>query len=79
MSWSESQKRYYYSSKGIVSRKKYQQSEKGRASARRYYEKRKLRLKALKAVQTVTEDKSVTDKQGKVSNKKEIKKQGKKV
>lgn len=56
MTWTESQKKYYYSPKGIAARKKYWNSEKGKAARRRYMEKRKMRLKTVKAVQTVAEE-----------------------
>lgn len=66
--WIEAQKRYYYSPKGVQARKKYWNSEKGKAARRRYMEKRKLRLKAVKAVQTVT-----SEAKPKVEKKKEVK------
>lgn len=42
--WSEAQKRYAHSPKGIEARKKYQSSEKAREARRRYMLKRKARL-----------------------------------
>jgi len=62
MAWTEAQKRYYYSSKGIQARKKYWSSEKGKASRKRYMEKRKLRLKAVKTVQAVVGNKPTIEK-----------------
>lgn len=70
--WTDAQKKYYYSSKGIEARKKYQQSEKGKMAAKRYYEKRKALKKAGREVKPVEVKETV-------NNKKETKKQSKKV
>jgi hypothetical protein len=67
--WSESQKKYYYSPKAIEARKRYWNSEKGKAARRRYMEKRKLRLKAMKTVQAVVENKPVADKKKEIKSK----------
>ena len=83
MSWSESQKRYYYSPKGIEARRRYQQSAKGKAAAKRYYEKRKALKKTAKEIRPVEVKPAVnkinTVKPETVNNKKEVKKQNKKV
>jgi len=42
--WSEAQKRYAKSPKGLEARRRYQMSEKGRASRRAYLARRKARL-----------------------------------
>lgn len=68
MTWTESQKKYFYSPKGVAARKKYWNSEKGKAARRRYMEKRKLRLKAINVVQTVN-----SETKPKVEKKKEVK------
>ena len=44
MAWTEAQKRYAHSPKGIQARKKYQSSEKAKEARKRYQLKRKARL-----------------------------------
>lgn len=50
--WSESQKRYAHSPKGIQARKKYQSSGKAKLARQRYVAKRKTKLAELKQTQT---------------------------
>lgn len=70
MTWTDAQKRYYYSEKGVQARKKYWNSLKGKEARKRYMEKRKLRLKAVKTVQAVTEDKPKIEKKKETKSKK---------
>jgi hypothetical protein len=83
MAWTDSQKKYYYSPKGVDARRRYQQSAKGKAAAKRYYEKRKALKKAAKEIRPVevklVVNKVNTVKPETVNNKKEVKKQNKKV
>jgi len=48
--WTESQKRYALSPKGLIARKKYQSSEKAKEARRRYQLKRKARLAEAKQI-----------------------------
>jgi len=52
--WTESQKRYAKSSKGLEARKKYQSSEKAKEAHKRYLLKRKARLVEEKQVTETT-------------------------
>lgn len=49
--WSEAQKRYAHSPKGIQARKKYQASDKAKEARKRYMEKRKAKLAEIKTEQ----------------------------
>lgn len=50
--WSEAQKRYAKSLKGIEARRKYQMSEKAKKTRKDYLEKRKLKLQETKQPKT---------------------------
>lgn len=53
--WTEAQKRYSRSARGIEARKKYQSSEKGRASHLAYLAKRKAKLAEAKKEKEITQ------------------------
>ncbi len=48
MSWTEAQRKYAHSEKGLAARKKFQQSEKGKALRAKYAAKRKAKLQEMK-------------------------------
>ncbi len=48
MSWTEAQRKYAHSEKGIAARKRFQQSEKGKALRAKYMAKRKTKLQEMK-------------------------------
>lgn len=48
MSWTETQKKYAHSEKGIAARKRFMQSEKGKALMTKYQAKRKAKRQEIK-------------------------------
>lgn len=48
MSWTETQKKYDHSEKGIAARKRFMQSEKGKALIAKYLAKRKAKRQEMK-------------------------------
>lgn len=66
MVWSNTQRQYAHSQKGMEARKRYQMSEKGKASRAKYIEKRRQKLEQ-KAIEMV-------DKIGNLDKQKEVKK-----
>lgn len=70
MSWSQAQKKYYFSEKGRAAQKRYRMSEAGIAARKRYYEKKKAKKAEERVVNILSINTKTTEKQVKEKRKK---------